>query len=450
MKNQVLNLKNRVANIQAIANLEAHPATRCIPSMTEAERIALKADIKGKGQRDSIKVVEGMIIDGRERYRVCRELGISPKVEFIDLPEGMTATDLVMGFNFHRRNLTESQRAIIAASMSNTKVGSNQTSKGVITQGEAAAIYGVSRDSLIRAKKVLDSGNQSLIRAVLEGRLDVSNACRILSDAGNVRRDFSKTSGAGLTQVAKAAVKEKNDEKRRGTMEQVEMARAANKPLKPNGKRYGLVYADPPWKYLPESETRYPLDHLQVICAEFDHKLAEENAVLALWVPPSQIEAGMAVVKAWGFEFKTSMVWDKERTGTGQYFMNQHEYLFIATRGKPLRPCKRFSSVLRDKRATKHSKKPIGAYALLEDMYEGLSKLEMYARDIREGWDGWGNQYPGNQPVGVKPPKNLAKAATPKVVNGKAANDAKAKPATASKQGKSVRVANDATFKKAA
>lgn len=450
MKNQVMNLKNRVANIQAIANLEAHPATRCIPSMTEAERIALQADIKGKGQRDSIKVVEGMIIDGRERYRICRELGISPKVEFIDLPDGMTATDLVMGFNFHRRNLTESQRAIIAASMSNTKVGSNQASKGVITQGEAAAIYGVSRDSLIRAKKVLDSGNQSLIRAVLEGRLDVSNACRILGATGNIGRDFSKMSAAGLVQVAKAAVALKNEKKREAKLAQAEEARSANKPLKPNGKRYGLIYADPPWKCLPESATGYPLDHLEKICAEFDHELAEENAVLALWVPPNQIEAGLAVVKAWGFTFKTTMVWDKQRTGTGQYFLNQHEYLFIATRGKPLRPCKHYSSVLRDKRSSTHSQKPIGAYGMLEDMYEGLSKLEMYARNVREGWDGWGNQYPGNQPVGVKPPKTLPKAVTPTAVKDKAANDAKAKPVKGVSPGKPVKVANDATFKQAA
>lgn len=189
---------------------------------------------------------------------------------------------------------------------------------------------------------------------------------------------------------------------------------------------------------------------LAKICAMEVPGLAEDDAVLALWVPPSQIEAGMAVVKAWGFEFKTSMVWDKERTGTGQYFMNRHEYLFLATRGNPPPPCQRFSSLLREKRSTKHSQKPLGAYVVLEDMYPGLTKMELFAREVRAGWDGWGNQYPGNQPVGVKPPKNLPMATTPKVVKGKAANDAKAKPAKVSQQGKSVKVANDATFDMAA
>ncbi len=83
-------------------------------------------------------------------------------------------------------------------------------------------------------------------------------------------------------------------------------------------------------------------------------------------------------------------------------------------------------------------------------MYPGLTKMELFAREVRAGWDGWGNQYPGNQPVGVKPPKNLPIATTPKVVKGKAANDAKAKPAKVSQQGNSVKVANDATFDMAA
>ena len=450
MNTQVLNLKNRVANIQAITNLKAHPATQCIPSMTEPERIALRADIKGKGQRDSIKVVEGMIIDGRERYRICRELGIQPKVEFIDLPEGMTATDLVMGFNFHRRNLTDSQRALIAASMSNTKVGSNQASKGVITQGEAAAIYGVSRDSLIRAKKVLESGNQSLIRAVLEGRLDVSNACRILGVAGNIGRDFSKMSAEGLVQAAKAAELEKNAVKRKAKMRLVEAARTGNQPLKPTGEQFDFILADPPWDYLPEAQTGYPTMPLDEICTLPVSQMAKDNAVLVLWVPPSQLPEGLAVVKAWGFEYKNMLVWDKMRPGTGQYFINRHEVLLLGTRGNPLLPCERPESVLQEMRSNKHSQKPQGSYVMLEKMYQGLTKLELFAREVRAGWEGWGNQYPGNQPVGEEAPKNLPKAVTPKVGKVEAANSTKTKPVKGVSPGKPAKVANDATFKKAA
>ena len=93
-----------------------------------------------------------------------------------------------------------------------------------------------------------------------------------------------------------------------------------------------------------------------------------------------------------GFDFKILAVWDKERPGQGQYFANQHEHLLLATRGEPSRVPKtaRPSSLLREARPTQHSRKPQSAYAMIEGMYEGLTKLELFAcGTMREVW---GNQ----------------------------------------------------------
>lgn len=428
MENIVTITNNQSVN-EAFADLKAHPDTALIPLMTAGERNDLMQDIASQGQRETIKVFQGQIVDGRERYNVCKALGLEPRVEEIEPPEGMSVKEMVLSFNYHRRHLTEGQKAMIAARMATTSLGCNQsTATGQVTQQQAAKACQTSMDSLQRAKAVLAFGNDSLIQSVIDGRLDVFNAVKIAKDGANKGADLSGQSGSQLKQIAKATVSRLTTAKRDAVMAKVEKLRQGNKPL-PVGKKFGLIYADPAWDYLPEHEVGYPTMSLAEICAMPVPELAEDDAVLAMWVPAGQLAAGLEVVKAWGFEFKTTAVWDKELPGTGSYFQTQHELLFIATRGKPLVPPEtvRCSSVIREKRGSEHSKKPVSAYVMLERMYEGLPKIELFARGpVREGWEGWGNQALTNQPEQAEPPKTLPKAKSPKArVKGKSANDAK-------------------------
>ena len=109
--------------------------------------------------------------------------------------------------------------------------------------------------------------------------------------------------------------------------------------------------------------------------------LANTPAALFLWVPSPQIRAGNKVVEAWGFEFKSSAVWDKEIAGNGYWFRQQHELLYIATRGDmPAAPTSaRVPSVIRSRRR-EHSRKPDEVYGIIERMYPGLPKVELFAR----------------------------------------------------------------------
>ena len=424
------NVQKSNSSNKSVINLSAHPDTAFMPRIAEADFKDLKRDIQTHGQREPIIVFEGLIVDGRERYRACQELDIAPKVKVVSKLDG-SVEQMVVSLNFHRRHLTPSQKAMIAARLTTTKVGANQSSTGV-TQGKAAKLCGVSADSLQRAKKVLDSGSESLVQAVSEGRVEVSHAAHIAAGKGNLDRDFCKMTVGGLVQLANATVKRLDAAKVAVKKEVVEVVRKKNVPLKPTGERFGLVYADPPWNYMKETEVGYPTMKLKEICEMQVAQMAEKDAVLVMWVPPSLLPQGLEVVKAWGFEFKTSAVWDKERPGLGQYFGNQHEILLLATRGKPPRipMAARHSSLLREARPKQHSRKPQAAYAMLEGMYEGLSKVELFARGkMREGWEGWGNQCQTDQPATAVTPEILPKAATAKVVKGKAANDARVKRA---------------------
>ena len=120
---------------------------------------------------------------------------------------------------------------------------------------------------------------------------------------------------------------------------------------------------------------------------------ATPDAVLFMWATSPNLQQAFDVLAAWGFEYVTSLAWVKDKIGLGYWVRGQHELLLIARRGSmpaPL-PADRPPSVINAARR-EHSRKPDEAYELIERMYPGLPKLELFARGQREGWIAWGNQ----------------------------------------------------------
>jgi len=169
-------------------------------------------------------------------------------------------------------------------------------------------------------------------------------------------------------------------------------------PALPKGKS-SVIYADPPWRYdysksiSREIENQYPTLSMDEICALPISDLADGDAVLFLWATSPKLAEAMDVISAWGFTYRTCAVWDKEIIGMGYYFRQQHELLLIGTRGSlpPPIPANRPSSVIHSRRSA-HSEKPKVVYEIIEAMYPGLSKVELFSRSKREGWAAWGNQ----------------------------------------------------------
>lgn len=160
---------------------------------------------------------------------------------------------------------------------------------------------------------------------------------------------------------------------------------------------FDIIYADPPWRYdfsktkNRDIENKYPTMELSDIC-----KLkipSAENSVLYLWGTAPKLLEAVEVIKAWGFEYKTQMIWDKLRIGMGYYARGRHEILFIATKGTPGVPDKnnRPDSIITQAR-DKHSQKPHIVYEIIENGYPNKKYLELFARNTRKGWASWGNQ----------------------------------------------------------
>jgi N6-adenosine-specific RNA methylase IME4 len=160
---------------------------------------------------------------------------------------------------------------------------------------------------------------------------------------------------------------------------------------------FDVVYADPPWRYdfsksnSREIENHYPTMTIDEICAV--EVPAAKNAVLFLWAVAPKLPQGLDVLRAWGFEYRSSAVWDKELAGMGYWFRGQHEHLLVGVRGNwpPPQPGLRVPSVYREPRG-RHSRKPEHVRQLIASWYPDARRLEMFCRYPSPGWSVWGNQ----------------------------------------------------------
>lgn len=162
-------------------------------------------------------------------------------------------------------------------------------------------------------------------------------------------------------------------------------------------KQYRVIYADPPWSYNDKMDTYqrggavkfYDTMPLEDICSL--PIPASKNAVLFLWTTSPQLEDSFKVINAWGFNYKSSFIWDKVLHGMGHYNSVRHEFLLIATRGNCTPDViKLYDSVISIER-TEHSRKPKEFRDIIDTIYPVGDRIELFAREAPDGWDVWGN-----------------------------------------------------------
>jgi len=173
-------------------------------------------------------------------------------------------------------------------------------------------------------------------------------------------------------------------------------------PAMPSCK-YQVIYADPPWAYDSEQSTKEVSKHYRTMelediikKSEDVKKIADKNCVLYLWATTGRLDWAFPVIDAWGFKYKTSMIWDKIEHNLGHYCSARHEILLIAGKGKSTpqdsKLANSIDSVQSIKKSKIHSKKPDKFYEIIEKLYPKANKLEMYGREKRPGWTVWGDE----------------------------------------------------------
>lgn len=174
------------------------------------------------------------------------------------------------------------------------------------------------------------------------------------------------------------------------------------------GRNYATILADPPWQFqnrtgkiAPEHRRllRYPTMRLQEILDLPVSQLAASQSHLYLWVPNALLTEGLRVMKAWGFTYKSNIVWQKIRKdggpdgrGVGFYFRNVTELVLFGVRGslRTLKPGRTQVNTLAT-RKREHSRKPDEIFDIIESC-SPKPRLELFARFRRDGWTQWGNE----------------------------------------------------------
>lgn len=362
-----------------------------IPSLNLEELSSLEASLKHEGCRDSLVVWNNTIIDGHHRYAICTKHGISFNI--VEKPELETELDVklwMINNQFSRRNLPTETRLALAYKfkefeaekakerMQSTqfKTSDDTASKLVYTpqldnatpenteKGRAleaiAKRAGVSHMTAFQYDKIQQQGTEEQKAEVAEGKSSIKKV---------------------YTKIQKA--------------ERLERNKATEWP---KGK-YRVIYADPPWQYGDErSGFGGATDHYNTMTME-DLKampvasLAENNSVLFLWGTAPLLPEAIELIEAWGFKYKTNIVWDKVRANLGNYTSVRHEHLFIATKGSGVPDnTTRVDSVQVVERVGRHSEKPEEFRNIIETLYTYGNKLEMFARKSAEGWEVFGNE----------------------------------------------------------
>jgi N6-adenosine-specific RNA methylase IME4 len=354
-----------------------------IPPLTAEELAQLEHNLIADGCREPLVVwaQEGILLDGHNRYRVCTKHDIPFDVREISLSDRDAAMCWVIRNQFGRRNLTPYQRAELAlklkpliAAQAREKqreaggaVPQKSAEAPVETRQELARIAGVSHDTIRKAEFLQEHADEKTKQELREGKVSINQAHR---EAAREVRQLQRT-----------------------------RTRVEPPPLDDTTGRFQLVYADPPWRYdfstsdSRQIENQYETLEVDKICALAVPTICEDDCVLLLWATSPKLPEALKVMQAWGFTYKTCMVWVKDRIGMGYYARQRHELLLIGVKGSPPVPTPeaRPDSVVCAPRG-RHSEKPDRFAEIVEAMYPNASRVELFARKARPNWSAWGNE----------------------------------------------------------
>lgn len=384
-----------------IGSYETHPAADVFPLLEGTEFEALCADIKAYGLREPITRVwieheagngvrKELILDGRNRLRACLAASVQPRFEDYEQDDHF---EFVWSANKERRHLEPGMAAVLWLEL--------MKAKDEWRKAQAKAL---------ESKRAALRGNQNAAKKNNGDNVVTTVSARPKNDEKKARTEIAKAAGVGAVTAQKAitldkeapelfqAVREQkvtlNQAYRQHTREKA-ISKIAGEPQPLPTGQFRVIVADPPWAYEKRKDDgthrtalSYPSMTTDEICALPIGDRALGDCVLWLWTTNAFMRDAFRVLDAWGFQEKTILTWAKDRMGTGDWLRGKTEHCIMAVRGKPVVSLTNQTTLLNGP-VREHSRKPDEFYALVEALCPG-SKLEIFAREPREGWTGWG------------------------------------------------------------
>ena len=358
--------------------------SKLIPPLTEEEYRGLEASIINEGCRDALVIWNDTLIDGHNRYKICREHNVPFETVQREFKDRNDVLLWIINNQLSRRNLPKyvysvlalKKEPIIAAMAKENQIASGgavpqKSARPIETRKELAKIAGVSHDTIAKVKKIETVATPEMKAELRNGNMSINQAY----------------------QHVKHMEKEAHREEAR--QQNAEKVQAISNPLDAQGL-FQTIVIDPAWDYSEEGDNdafgrikpNYHTMSIEEIEALPIARIADENCHLYIWVTNRTFQKGFRLFEAWGFRYITCLTWVKPHFGVGNYFRSQTEHVLFGVRGS--QPLKRhdigtwFEAPCRE-----HSEKPDEFYRLVESC-SYAPYIDIFGRKEREGWTVWG------------------------------------------------------------
>lgn len=363
-----------------------------IPTLTPEEFKQLEDNCIAEGIREKILTWNGYIIDGHNRYEIATKWNLDYETESKFFKSEDEVKEWMILNQFGRRNLTLYQRTVLALELEGLFKEKAKDSKS-----EKVSHFRQTGEVLSNLTK--PDTREQLSKVANVGTGTISMVKKIQEKAPEEVKEKLKTGEVSINQAYQEIKKEEKKAKRQQVIEQTKEKLEQEELIKPTGK-FSVIAIDPPWDYgekggknndgFDEEGNRGQVDYPTMTLEEIKkiELPSKDDCVLFLWTVHAFLEDAFSLLKEWGFNYKATMVWDKEKMGMGRNIRLQCEFCILATKGNPIIQGSSVRDIMREARR-EHSRKPECFYKVVETMTIG-NRLDYFSREQREGWQVYG------------------------------------------------------------
>jgi len=355
---------------------------KLIPPLAIEEFNQLEKNIIADGCRDPLLTWNGILIDGHNRYEICTKHGLVFSVVEKEFASESNVKEWMINNQFGRRNLSNYQRSVLALELESVfseRAKENQAIqfkgnslkqisaevKPIETRKELAKVANVSHDTIAKVKKIEAVASEEVKDRLNSGEISINEAYK------------------SIKKVERAIDIEKQRED------------IANNVMAKIDGLFEVISIDPPWNYGraydPDSSrvaNPYPeMTQSELLSIELPFA---DDSVCLLWTTQAFIFDAKELLDKWGFTYKATIVWDKEKMGMGAWLRMQCEFCLIGIKGNPAWNNTKYRDIIREPRR-EHSRKPDCFFEMIEEITVGR-RLEYFSRENRKGWEVYGNE----------------------------------------------------------
>jgi len=356
---------------------------KLIPELSSDEYAQLESNCIADGIRDKVIIWDSFIVDGHNRYNIAEKHGLHFETEEIAFDNEEDVKVWIINLQLGRRNLVEF-----------VKIELLQIRKEILKSlGKEKQIRKPVDSVMSTIDRTKHSTRETLSKELKISSGKLAQAEVVIKKADEKTKEKLRSGEVTINNVYQEIKKEEKIKERNTLIEKQKKDILENKVPELQGL-YDVISVDPPWNYGrvydPENSrvaNPYPEMTIDEIL-KLDLPFAD-NSILFLWTTHKFLPDAFNIVTQWGFDYKATLVWNKEKMGMGDWFRMQCEFCLFAIKGKPFWSNTTERDIINESRR-QHSRKPETFYSMVDKICVGR-KLEYFSREKRDGWDIFGN-----------------------------------------------------------